>query len=308
MSALEERVAEYLALRRSLGYKLERAELLLGQFIAHLDTCGVEQFSVADAVAWATLPAGGDRCWWAQRLSVVRGFATWLHNLDPAVEIPPVDILPFQARRAVPYLYSQADITALMDAAATLKGRLRQATYRTLIGLLAVTGMRVGEARHLDRADVDFTEGTLRVRHAKFDKSRLLPLHPSTTQALSDYLSLRDRLAPPDASTAVFISPPGRPLIACNVESIFRILVARAGLAPRGAARPRMHSLRHSFIVGAVLDGYQRGLDVQARLAVIATYAGHVDPKASYWYLTASPELMAVVGERLDAHLKEVTR
>lgn len=308
MSALEERVAEYLALRRCLGYKLERAELLLGQFVNYLDTCGVEHFSVADAVAWASLPAGGGRWWWAQRLSVVRGFATWLHNFDPAVEIPPVDILPFQAIRAVPYLYSQADITALMDAAATLKGRLRQATYRTLIGLLAVTGMRVGEARHLDRADVDLTEGTLRVRHAKFDKSRLLPLHPSTTQALSDYLSLRDRLAPPDASTAVFISPPGQPLIACNVESIFRILVARAGLQPRGAARPRMHSLRHSFIVGAVLDGYQRGLDVQARLAVIATYAGHVDPKASYWYLTASPELMAIVGERLDAHLKEASR
>lgn len=308
MSALEERVAEYLALRRSLGYKLERAELLLGQFIAYLDSCGVEHFTVADAVDWATLPAGSDRWWWAQRLSVVRGFASWLHNLDPQIEIPPADILAFQARRAVPYLYSQADITALMDAAASLKGRLRQATYRTLIGLLAVTGMRVGEARRLDRVDVDLEQGTLTVRHTKFDKSRLLPLHSSTTQALADYLSLRDRLAPPDASTTVFISPPGKPLIACNVESIFRILVARAGLEPRGAARPRMHDLRHGFIVGAVLDGYQRGLDVQARLAVIATYAGHVDPKASYWYLTASPELMTIAGERLDAHLKEAGR
>ncbi|MDP9073607.1 MAG: tyrosine-type recombinase/integrase [Actinomycetota bacterium] len=235
---------------------------------------------------------------------MVRGFATWLHNLDPAVEIPPTDVLAFQARRAVPYLYSPADITALMDAAATLKGRLRQATYRTLIGLLAVTGMRVGEARRLDRVDVDLKQGTLAVRHTKFDKSRLLPLHPSTTQALSDYLNLRDRLAPPDASTTVFISPRGKPLIACNVESIFRILVARAGPEPRGAARPRMHDLRHSFIVAAVLDGYQRGLDVQARLAAIATYAGHDDPKASYWYLTASPELMAIAGERLDTYLE----
>ena len=303
MSRLEERRVEYLALRRSLGYKLERAGLLLGQFVAYLDAADVEHFTVSDALDWATLPAGGNRWWWATRLSVVRGFATWLHNLDPAVEIPPKDLLPARSPRAVPYLYSDYDIAALMDATASLKGRLRQATYRTLIGLLAVTGMRVGEARRLDRCDVDLAEGTITVRHAKFDKARLLPLHPSTTQALGDYLDLRDRLARPGACSAVFISPPGNPLIACNVESTFRIMVARAGLKPRGAARPRMHDLRHSFIVNAVLHGYRRSQDVQARLAVIATYAGHVDPKYSYWYLTASPELMAIAGQRLDAYL-----
>jgi integrase/recombinase XerD len=300
---LEERVSEYLALRRSLGYKLERAELLLGQFVAYLDTVGVEHFGVADALAWATLPEGGGRWWWAQRLSVVRGFATWLQHLDPAVEVPPTDLLAFQADRAVPYLYSQSDITALMDAAASLKGQLRQATYQTLIGLLAVTGMRVGEARRLDRGDVDLGAGTITVRHTKFDKSRLLPLHPTTTAALADFLSVRDRLAPSGSCPAVFVSPAGTRLLATNVESTFRILVSQAGLEHRGAARPRMHDLRHSFIINAVLDGYQRGLDVQARLAVIATYAGHVDPKASYWYLTASPELMAIAGARLDTYL-----
>lgn len=307
MTALAERVGEYLALRRALGYKLERAESLLGQFVAYLDAAGIEHFSVENALAWATLPAGG-RWWWSQRLSVVRGFAAWLHNLDPETEIPPADLLPAPIPRAVPYLYSQDDIVALMDAAGSLKGRLRQVTYRTLIGLLAATGMRVGEARALQLADVDLKEGTVTVRHAKFDKSRLLPLHPTTTAAMRDYLEVRHLLAPIGCGQAVFVSPAGTALLATNVESTFRILVARTGLQPRGAARPRIHCLRHSFIVNAVLDGYQRGLDVQARLAVIATYAGHVDPKASYWYLTASPELMAIAGQRLDAHLNEVGR
>jgi hypothetical protein len=141
MSRLGDRVADYLALRRSLGYKLERAELLLGQFVGYLDAAGVESFGVADALAWATLPVGGDGWWWAQRLSVVRGFATWLHNLDPSVEVPPKDLLPARSRRATPYLYSDTDISSLMDAAESLRGQLRQATYRALMGLLAVTGM-----------------------------------------------------------------------------------------------------------------------------------------------------------------------
>lgn len=302
MSRLDDRRVEYLALRRSLGYKLERAELLLGQFVSYLDAAGVESFTIADALAWATLPAGGN-WWWAQRLSVVRGFAAWLAHLDPAVEVPPRDLMPYQAGRATPYLYSRTDIAALMDAAGSLKGHLRQATYRTLIGLLAVTGMRVGEAIRLDRGDIDLREGTITIRHTKFDKSRLLPVHPSTVAALGAYLAIRDSSTTQRACPAVFISPPGSRLLAGNVEGTYRILVARAGLKPRAAARPRMHDLRHSFIVGAVLDGYHRGEDVQARLAAISTYAGHVDPKATYWYLTASPELMAIAGERLDIYL-----
>jgi integrase len=302
VSGLEARRVEYLAVRRSLGYKLERAGLLLAQFVTYLDAAGVEHFTANDALDWAT-GADGSRWWWSQRLSVVRGFATWLHNLDPQVEVPPTDLLPARPPRAIPYLYSEGDIAALMDATASLKGQLRQATYSNLIGLLAVTGMRVGEARNLDLADVDLSEGTITVRHAKLDKARLLPLHPTSTRALGDYLTLRDRLAPPAASTAVFISPPGRRLAATNVESTFRILVSRSGLRPRGAARPRMHDLRHGFIVNAVLDGYRRGEDVQARLAVISTYAGHVDPRHTYWYLSASPELMAIAGERLDSYL-----
>jgi len=303
MSRLAERLAEYLAVRRALGYKLDRAGRLLAQFVAYLDDSGVESFTVSDAVTWATLPAGGDRWWWSQRLSVVRGFAVWLHNLDPAVEVPPTDLLPARPPRAVPYLYCDQDIAALMNAAATLRGHLRQVTYRTVIGLLAVTGMRVGEAIRLNQADIDLAEGTITVRHTKFDKSRLLPLHPTTTAVLGDYLAVRNRLCSQSVCPAVFVSPGGTRLLATNVESTFRIMVAHVGLKPRGSARPRMHDLRHSFIVRAVLAGYETGEDVQARLAVISTYVGHVDPNATYWYLSASPELMEIAGQRLEAHL-----
>jgi integrase len=303
VSRLADHLADYLALRRSLGYKLERAGLLLGQFVAHLDAAGIETPSVADALEWASLPAEGSN-WRAQRLSVVRGFAVYLHSLDPAVAVPGADLLPLRARRATPYLYSGADITKLIEAATTLRYPLRVATYQTLIGLLAVTGMRVGEAIRLNRADVDFTDGVATVWHTKFDKSRQLPLHPSTIAALGSYLRTRERLAPTSTTPAVFISPAGTRLLVGNVESTFRILVSRSGLRPRSRnCRPRMHDLRHSFAVNAVLDGYRRGEDVQARLAVISTYLGHVDPKATYWYLNASPELMALAGDRLDAYL-----
>jgi len=304
MTGLDEHLVDYLSLRRSLGYKLERAGLLLAQFVAHIRASGVETFSVADAVQWATLPAAGSGWWWKQRLSVVRGFAVYLHNLDPAVEVPPADLLPAGIPRATPYLYSEADITALMAAATTLRSPLRVATYQTLIGLLAVTGMRVGESIRLNRADVDLAEGVITVWHTKFDKSRRLPLHPSTTMALRDYLKNKERLAAGPVTSAVFISPAGTRLLACNVESTFRLLVARCGLQARsGNCRPRIHDIRHSFIVNAVLDGYRSGADVQARLPVISTYAGHVDPKATFWYLTASPELLAIAAGRLDAYL-----
>lgn len=306
MSGLGEQLADYLRLRRSLGYRLDRAGKLLAQFVAYLDAAGTEAFTVNDALAWATLPAAGETSWWwAMRLSAVRGFATYLHTLDPSVVIPPTDLLPARTPRATPYLYSDAEIAALIDAARTLRYPLRVATYQTLIGLLAVTGMRVGEAIRLNRADIDFTAGVVTIWHSKFNKSRQLPLHPTTIAALRTYLRRRDRLAPDAESTpALFISPAGTRLIACNVSSTFRILVRRAGLRPRSAScRPRVHDIRHSFAVRSVLDGYQHGADVQARLPLISTYLGHVDPKATYWYLSAAPELLALAGERLEAHL-----
>jgi integrase len=180
MTPLREALADYLALRRALGYRLARPEKLLNQFLAYLQDVGADTLTVKIALDWARLPAGGDTNWWAHRLSVVRGFATYLHTLDPANEVPAADLLPHRPHRASPYLYSGDDITALIAATASLRTPLRRATFATLIGLLSVTGMRVGEAIALDRGDIDLKAGHLIVREAKFGKTTELVLHPST--------------------------------------------------------------------------------------------------------------------------------
>ena len=231
MSALRQALAGYLAVRRALGYKLARPEKLLAQFITYLEEAGASTVTTDHALAWATLP-GGDANWHAHRLSVVRGFASYLHTIDPAAEIAPAGLILARPRRVSPYLYSGADVAALIAAAASLRFPLRVATYQALIGLLAVTGMRVGEAIRLDRADLDLAAGVITVRQSKFGKSRLLPLHPSATATLRGYLRLRDRLCPHPRTTAMFISPAGTRLLYCNVHATWK-LSGRLGRAHR---------------------------------------------------------------------------
>jgi integrase/recombinase XerD len=305
MSPLRKALAGYLAVRRSLGYRLARPEKLLAQFITYLEDAGAETVTTAHALAWAILPAGNPS-WHALRLSAVRGFATYLHTIDPSAEVPPADLIPWRPCRATPYLYSATDIAALIAAAASLRFPLRAATYQTLIGLLAVTGMRVGEAIRLDRPDADLDAGVLTICQSKFGKSRLVPLHPTTVDALRGYLRLRDQLHPRPGTPAVLISPAGTRLTYCNVHSTFQRLARQAGLQPRSAScRPRIHDLRHSFAVASLLDAYAAGQDGQARLTLLATYLGHVDPASTYWYLSAAPELLALAGQRLEHHMRE---
>jgi integrase len=301
---LRDGLADYLALRRALGYRLARPEKLLGQFLDHLEQAGQARITVAAALGWARLPAASGSNWWAYRLSAVRGFATYLHALDPAHEVPAVELLPQRPHRASPYLYSDADITALLAATGSLRTPLRRATFATLIGLLAVTGIRVGEAIALNRDDIDYDAGRLVVRHGKFGKTRELALHPTTVEALRRYQRLRDRLAPATGTAALLVSTAGTRLLYCNVHHGFHRLVGLAGLAPRSrSCRPRIHDLRHSFAVAAMLDAYAAGQDGQTRLTLLSTWVGHVHPGSTYWYLSASPELMALAGQRLEAHL-----
>jgi integrase len=305
VSPLRQALSDYMAIRRSLGYKLARPEKLLGQFITYLEDNDAATVTTAHALAWATLP-GGDPSWHALRLSAVRGFATHLATIDPATEVPPADLIPHRHPRATPYLYSDHDISVLIAAAARLRFPLRVATYQALIGLLAVTGLRVGEAIRLDRADLDLGAGVLTVRDSKFGKSRLIPLHPTSADALRGYLRLRDQLHPGPSVPAVFISPAGTRLLYCNVHATWKQLACAAGLRPRSAScRPRIHDLRHSFAVASLLDAYAAGQDGQARLTLLSTYLGHVDPGATYWYLSAAPELLALAGQRLEDHLRE---
>jgi integrase len=304
MSALRQALADYLAVRRVLGYKLVRAGKLLAQFLTYVEHRGEDHLTVDTAVAWATLSPEAHQGWAAARLCAVRRFAAHLRGIDPATEVPSVDLLPGRNCRATPYLYSAEDIAALITVAGTLRTPHRVTTYRTLIALLAVTGMRVGEAIGLDRDDFDAVNGVLIIRNGKFSKSRALPLHPSTVTALREYLDRGDRPRRPPNTLALFVSTAGTRLLYTNVQPTFHQLVRQAGLKPRSAkCRPRLHDIRHAFAVHTILDGYRDGGDPGGRLALLSTYLGHVDPGKTYWYLSAAPELLQLASERLERHL-----
>jgi integrase/recombinase XerD len=302
MTGLREALAGYLELRRGLGFSLNRDAKLLAQFISWLEDHGAATVTTAGALAWATLPAGASPGWLKFRMRAVRGFAAYLATIDPSAEIPPAGLLPGGPRRAVPYLYSPGDIAALLAQADRLKTPLRTATLKTLIGLMAVTGMRGGEAVSLDDADFEPDRGLLLIRHAKLGKHRLLPLHPTTVTALQDYRRLRDQRFPVPRSEALLVSGAGTRLLYYNVGQTFARLARRAGLAARpGGCRPRPHDLRHSFAVATLLDWCRDDAGVAARMPLLSAYLGHAAPAHTYWYLQASPELLAEAARRLGA-------
>jgi integrase/recombinase XerD len=293
------RAEEYLAMRRSLGYRLAGQGRLLLDFAGQMDRAGQTRLTTVAALAWAAQTPGSNPVTRRQRLSVVRCFARHLKTLDPACEVPPAGLLAATARRPAPYLYSPQEISALVHAAETLARPLAAATYQALISLLAVTGLRVGEALTLARTDVDLDYGVLHVT-GKYDKVRLVPLHATTTAMLASYSALRDRLCPVPQGTSFFITCTGRPVPAALARRTFWKLLDRAGIhAPSGRRRPRIHDLRHSFAVSTYLRWYQEGADVQANAPVLSTYLGHRCPADTYWYLTAAPELLALAAQRL---------
>lgn len=308
MSELATLLEEYLALRRALGYKLERASVLLADFVGSLGRAGAEHVTVELALAWATQTANPDSSWHAQRLSVVRCFARYLHGIDPRHQVPPSGLLYRGRGRPEPFLYRERDVLALMAAARRLRSPLRAATIETLIGLLASTGLRVGEAIRLDRADLDLEHGSLLVRDSKGGNSRQLPLAPSTVEALRRYLADRDELLPRSSSPTLFVSCAGTRLRHGNLHTVFARLLQQAGLTTRpGSAKPRLGALRHSFAVQTLLDWYLGEGEVAPRLPALSTYLGHVSPASTYWYLTAAPPLLAAASARL-AHDREVRR
>lgn len=303
MSGLSEWVACYLATRRALGFRLAGTGQLLEQFAAFAEAAGADTVTIELALQWATLPAGRSRAWQAQRLSAVRGFARWLQATDPQAQLPPAGLLPGRTRRAVPYLYSDADITALIEAAGWLNLPWKAITMQTLIGLLFTTGVRLGEALSLDRGDLDPDSGVLTIRQAKFRKPRQLPLHPSATAALAGYAARRSELRPQPATTAFFVSTTSARLARTTAQETFRRLLRETGIYQRaGGLRPRLHDARHTFAVTTLLGWYRDGVDVQARLPLLSTWLGHADPRHTYWYLSAAPELLALAAERLEPH------
>jgi len=302
MSALSQHLEEYLLLRRSLGHDLAEAARLLPRFVAYLEARDAEFVTLEAALAWSLEPeAPAGSTVWGKRMIVVRGFARYLSGIDPRTEVPPAGTIPARRRWRPPFIYSEADIVALMEEARrSIPQPLRAATFETLIGLLAATGLRVGEALRLDRRDVDSGDGVLSVRESKFGKSRQVPLQPSVLHALQSYAIRREELCPRPRSESFFVSLRGTRVIYACVWPTFRMLCEGTGVGAGAPHRPRIHDLRHTFAVRALLGWYREGLDVGARLPWLSTYLGHREPRYTYHYLSAAPELLGHAARLLE--------
>ena len=301
MSPLREALDGYLQLRRRLGFEMPQDGRLLEGFVAFLEQGGAERITTELALEWARLPAGAHPHCWRQRLSVVRGFARHLATIDPDSEIPSTDLLPGHRPRIAPYIYTEQEIQALMTAAGRLRPPLRAARHQTLIGLLAVTGMRPGEALGLDRHDVDLQHGTVHVRAGKQKKQREVPLHPSTVRALRGYARLRDAHFPTPSTPAFFIGARGRRVGREELNRTFMQLIGEVGLDGCGArARPRPHDLRHALAVHTLLDWFEAGENIDRRMPLLSAFLGHVDPASTFWYPEAVPELLELISRRLE--------
>ena len=303
MTTFAEHVDDCLRLRRGLGFKLEEHARLLPKFAAHLDAISAEVVTIELALGWAVEPvvAAGSVVP-AMRLLVVRSFARYLAGIDPRTEVPPTGLIGLRRQRRPPFIYTDEQVLALMQRARTaIRQRLVAATYETLIGLLAATGMRISEAIKLDDADIDRQQGVLLVRESKFNKSRYLPVHASTLDALERYARQRDRLCPNPLDPSFFVSLRRRRLDDCAVHATFRRLCDATGVGAGAPFPPRLHDLRHTMAVRTLHGWYRQGVDVHSRLPALSTYLGHLNPAYTYYYLSAAPELLAHAAGMLDA-------
>lgn len=303
MKTLKEAIQDYLALRRSLGFKLKRHSRFLEDLALFLERAGESRITSQLALQWATQPQHLQQAEWAARLSVVRGFARYWSATDPVTEIPPEGVLPYRHRRPKPYLYSDEQIHQLLEAAKNMPAThsLQPWTYHCLFGLLAVTGLRISEALNLRSTDVDWSEGILTIRDSKFGKSRLIPLHASSLKVLSDYGARRDLLFAHRKTPYLFCSRRDGRLDEGQVRRVFYVISRQIGIPGASASRgPRLHDFRHRFAVQTLLHWHRTGEDVRRRLPILSTYLGHGHVTDTYWYVTGTPELMAAVGQGLD--------
>jgi len=306
MTNLHAGMQQYLAVRRALGFKLRQHEGLLRDFAQFMEDRRQTTITIDLAVAWATAPILDHPYTWKRRLSVIRNFARYFQTIDPATEVPRSDHLAYRYQRPVPFLYTDDEIRSLIGAAADLFPSFRAVTYQTLIGLLAATGMRLGEALRLNLSDVSGSAQELTIRFTKFGKSRIVPVHPTVADALAVYRRHRNTYAyrrPPTES--FFLSLRGTRLHEVVVHKTFRVLVREVGLAPRaGSGVARIHGLRHTFTVATIRDWYATGQPVASQLPLLSAYLGHVNPVSTYWYLQTTPELLRLALEHGPQVLK----
>lgn len=298
-TALGPLVADYLQVRRALGFQLKGPASILSRYLAFLDARGEASVTVDNALAFAQADPGLTARGKALRMSAIRCFARWATAVDPQVQVPPARLLPARPTRPAPFLYTPAQIADLLTAADRLAPPMLAASMRTLIGLMAATGLRTGEALGLQASDWDRPAGVLTVT-GKYAKTRALPVHPSVASALDDHLEERRTLGMLETCPLLLVSVTGRQLRSGTVHPVFRDLTRRTGIATESpACRPRLHDLRHTFAVNTMLDAYRdERSDPAATLAVLSTWLGHADPKDTYWYLTGTAELMAAAAAR----------
>jgi len=313
MSGLARALEEYLATRRSLGFTLRLPASALRNFVAFMEDRHAPYVTTELALRWAKQPRDVQPSTWSWRLAMVRRFAVWQAATDPRTQVPPNGLLTHRYRRKPPYIYTDEEITKIIVATAKLPsaGGLRAQTYSTLFGLLAVTGLRVNEALGLDCRDVDFDQGILTIRRAKFGKSRLVPLHPSTRNALVGYAETRDRMLATPMTHAFFVSERGTRITEWSTRYSFAKVSRQIGLRSsteggRHGHGPRLHDMRHRFAVRTLVEWYRAGLDVEREIPKLATYLGHVHINDTYWYLEAVPELLELATERLIKRPEEV--
>ena len=303
MKTLQNALGDYLAMRRALGFKLRQAGKALLHFVLFLENRGAEYITTPLALEWALEPASAKPATWAQRLSYVRGFAQYVSASDTRTEIPSCQLLPHKVARARPYIYTELEVEQLMQAAQEMPGKhaIQKRTYYCLLGLLAVSGMRISEALNLKAAHVDLSAGVLTIEGTKFGKSRLLPLHTSTQKILADYLQCRNQFLRDFDADYFFVNMVGNRLDSGTFRRTFYELSRKIGLRGKDAASgPRLHDFRHRFAVETLLRWYRHDEDVERRLPTLSTYLGHVHVSDTYWYLTSYPELMGESVKRLE--------
>jgi integrase len=295
-------VEDYLAQRRNLGFALRIEGRQLLSFARFADSIGHRgPVTIEIALQWATLPSKRGSKFPARRLECIRPFVRYQAGLDSATEVPGRDLLGPPRRRPCHHIYTDDEIAALITETRSLApaNGLRPATYATLFGLLAASGLRVSEALRIQRTDVDLDHGVLTIRATKFRKSRLVPMHSTTTNALRAYAEHRDHVVARLESSTFFISTHGRSLAYSTVRNLFRRLCKSLGWANR-IPRPRIHDLRHTFACRRLQQWYQEGVDIGSRAAALATYLGHAKVTDTYWYLTGTPELLAIAAQRFE--------
>lgn len=307
MITLQDQLTAYLAMRRAFGTQLRWPEASLRRFVEFVESKGADFLTIDIALQWVGAFANVKDATRARSLQIVRGFAVWLHATDPRNQVPPHRLIPSRQRRPTPYILRDREISDLVAAAQGLPSAtgLRGWTYSTLIGLLASTGLRPGEARRLDGADVDLANGILAVRESKFGKSRFVPLHASSQDALATYARYRDAIASRPRTPAFFLSERKTRLTSSAARHTFAKLGRIAGLRPTSPPRrsgrgPRLQDLRHTFATKRLVEWYRSGSDVERLIPALSTYLGHVRLVDTYWYIQAVPELLRLATERLE--------